>query len=425
MKRLLLFYLPILLCLSISSCTEENISSYTNPHIEEFYFNEHKRISGIEDVKFTIDTVACLIFNEDSISYGCDLSKLLPVPVSYESLNSIKVNDESWNYKDSIDMSSPITISTVAGNKKRSATYTVTLNKHKIEPDSIIWQESYINEYNITSINSCEYNKQIYVFINNDKSETKIYNSNTSDNFTLVHSSTDLEINFYKSIIHNGKCFATSSDNKSLYYLDLSDINSGFKLIELPENSEIIDLWGILSEKLFATLRSDSPKYMSFDGTEWKEEICNRLDELTTLGSAKINNSNTLFIISGSLNGNLTNNVLATQDGNYWINTINESDTLLYEPVENACVVDYYNYFYLCGGKNKEGKIATSYYSKNDGYSWLPLKSYQRPSNGFTPKEHMSASSLNDYIYIFNSNTDSNIEVWRGRINKADFIIKK
>ena len=37
----------------------------------------------------------------------------------------------------------------------------------------------------------------------------------------------------------------------------------------------------------------------------------------------------------------------------------------------------------------------------------------------------MSASSLNDYIYIFNSNTDSNIEVWRGRINKADFIIKK
>lgn len=424
MKRLLLF-LPILLCLSISSCTEDNTSSYTNPHIEEFYFNEHKRISGIEDVKFTIDTVACLIYNEDSISYGCDLSRLLPVPVSYESLNSIKVNDESWNYKDSIDMSSPIIISTVAGNKKRTATYTVTLNQHKIEPDSIIWQESYINEYNITSINSCEYNKQIYVFINNDKSETKIYNSNTSDNFTLVHSSTDLDINFYKSIIHNGKCFATSSDNKSLYYLDLSNITSGFKLIELPENSEIIDLWGILSEKLFATLRSDSPKYMSFDGTEWKEEICNRLDELTTLGSAKINNSNTLFIISGSLNGNLTNNVLATQDGNYWINTINESDTLLYEPVENACVVDYYNYFYLCGGKNKEGKIATSYFSKNDGYSWSPLKSFQRPTNGYSSKENMSACSINDYIYIFNCSNTSRLEVWRGRINRADFIIKK
>lgn len=424
MKRLLLF-LPILLCLSISSCTEDNTSSFTNPHIEEFYFNEHKRISGIEDVKFTIDTVACLIYNEDSISYGCDLSRLLPVPVSYESLNSIKVNDESWNYKDSIDMSSPIIISTVAGNKKRTATYTVTLNQHKIEPDSIIWQESYINEYNITSINSCEYNKQIYVFINNDKSETKIYNSNTSDNFTLVHSNTDLDINFYKSIIHNGKCFATSSDNKSLYYLDLSNITSGFKLIELPENSEIIDLWGILSKKLFATLRSDSPKYMSFDGTEWKEEICNRLDELTTLGSAKINNSNTLFIISGSLNGNLTNNVLATQDGNYWINTINESDTLLYEPVENACVVDYYNYFYLCGGKNKEGKIATSYFSKNDGYSWSPLKSFQRPTNGYSSKENMSACSINDYIYIFNCSNTSRLEVWRGRINRADFIIKK
>ena len=143
------------------------------------------------------------------------------------------------------------------------------------------------------------------------------------------------------------------------------------------------------------------------------------------IGTAKINNDNTLYIISGSLNGELTNNVLATQDGNYWINTINQADTLLYKPVKDACVIDYYNYFYLLGGTTDEGKTPTSYYSRNDGFSWEPLKSYQRPANGFSQKENMAACKLNDYIIIFNCSNTSRLEVWKGRINRADFIIKK
>jgi hypothetical protein len=87
-------------------------------------------------------------------------------------------------------------------------------------------------------------------------------------------------------------------------------------------------------------------------------------------------------------------------------------------------VVDYYDYFYLFGGINKDGATPTCYYSKNDGYSWSTLKSYQRPSNDFTAKENMAACALNDYIFMFNCNSASNIEIWKGRINKADFIRK-
>lgn len=425
MKKILLF-LPILFLLSIVSCVNDKTSTTysTNPHIEEFYFNEHTKIAGIENVKFTIDTVACIIYNEDSISYDCDLSRVLPVPVSYESLNSIKVNGEKWNYKDTLDMTSPITISTISGNKKRSAEYTVTVNQHKIEPDSIIWVKSLIKESSISNINSNSYNNKVYIFFSNNSGESKIYASDNGIDFSLKLSVADLNLNFYKSIIHNEKCFVASNDNASLFYLDLSDINSGFKQITLPENAEIVDLWGVLNGKLFATLSTDSPIYMSFNGTEWVEENCNMLNELTALGSAKINNDNTLYIISGSLDGKLTNNVLATQDGNYWINTINQSDTLLYQPVKNACVVDYYDYFYICGGITKNNSIATSYYSRNDGYSWLPLKSYQRPANGFTPKENISSCTLEDYIYIFNCSNTSNIEVWKGKINRVDFIKK-
>jgi hypothetical protein len=261
--------------------------------------------------------------------------------------------------------------------------------------------------------------------LSNSNSESKIYTSSGNKDYTLAYSTSEVSLNFNKSIIYNGKCFASSIDNKSLFYIDLADITSGYQEIKLPSGAEIIDLWGVLNNKLYCTLKSDAISYMSFDGSIWEEEACNMLNELTTEGSAKINNDNTLYIISGKLNGSLTNNVLATQDGNYWINTINQADTLLYEPVENACVVDYYNYFYLLGGKTSEGKTPTSYYSRNDGYSWESLKSYQRPVNNFTAKENMAACEMNDYIYVFNCTSTSRLEAWRGRINRADFIIKK
>ena len=426
MKKILLF-LPILLLLSAVSCVNDKTSTThsTNPHIEEFYFNEHAKIAGIEDVKFTVDTIACVIYNEDSVSFGCDLSRVLPVPVSFQSLNSIKVNNEKWNYRDTLDMTNPITISTISGNKKRTAEYVVTVNQHKVEPDSIIWNKNIINESNITSINSSNHNNLVYLFLSKNNGETKIYTISENNTSAQVFSTTELKLNFFASIVHNEKCFVVSSDNSTLYYLSLDNLNNGFSPIALPEGMQIIDLCGIINGKLFAILKAESPIYMSFDGTEWKEENCNMLNELTAVGSAKINNDNTLFIISGELNGKLTNNVLATQDGNYWINTINQADTLLFEPFKNACVVDYYSYIYTLGGITKDGNVATSYYSRNDGYSWNPLKSCQRPANNFSAKENITATTLGDYIFMFNCSNTSTIESWRGKINRADFIKKK
>ena len=423
MRKILLF-VPILLIAILSACVKDTVTSNTNPHIEDLYFDTHSKIVGLEDVIFTVDTTLCVIYNEDSVSHKCDFSRVLPIIDTYQTVNSLSINDKKWNFMDSINMNEPIVVKIVAGNKKREATYTITINKHTIEPDSIIWKSSYINEYNINSIKSFSYNNNIYVFLSNKNSETKIYSSNNGDIFNQVASFSDLSLNFNKSVIYNGKCIASSIDNKSLYYLDLSDTNAGFNSIELPENSEIIDLWGVLNNKLYCTLQSDAPHYMSYNGSEWTEETCNMLNELTAVGTAKINNKNTLYIISGSLNGKLTNNVLATQDGNYWINTINQADTLLYEPVKDASVVDYYDYFYLLGGTNDEGKTPTSYYSRNDGYTWEELKSFQRPANNFSAKENMSSCQQDDYIYIFNSSNTSRLEVWKGRINRADFIKK-
>ena len=56
----------------------------------------------------------------------------------------------------------------------------------------------------------------------------------------------------------------------------------------MPENAEIIDLWGVLNNKIYCTLQLEAPHYMSFNGEEWAEEACNMLNELTAIGTAKI-----------------------------------------------------------------------------------------------------------------------------------------
>ena len=78
MRKLLLF-IPLLILTTFSSCLDtKGAKDNTNPHIERFYFNEHKNISGIENVTFIVDTIAGLIYNEDSVSLNCDFSKVVP-----------------------------------------------------------------------------------------------------------------------------------------------------------------------------------------------------------------------------------------------------------------------------------------------------------------------------------------------------------
>ena len=76
---------------------------------------------------------------QDSVSYGAKVTKLIPTVTFYKGASKILVNGVEWNSTDSLDFSSPLTMTFVAKDGKTSADYEVRLNKHTVNPDQIIW----------------------------------------------------------------------------------------------------------------------------------------------------------------------------------------------------------------------------------------------------------------------------------------------
>ena len=56
-----ILFIPFILLLILTSCKKDSLKNYTNPQIESIYFNEHDKIENIEDLSFTVDTIAGII----------------------------------------------------------------------------------------------------------------------------------------------------------------------------------------------------------------------------------------------------------------------------------------------------------------------------------------------------------------------------
>ena len=85
-----------------------------------------------------VDTTNLIIFNTDSVAYDSNISQIVPVIVGYGSFSGITVNSITWNQTDSLDFRNPVSI-TVTAADKNIHTYNVVVNKHKVNPDSIVW----------------------------------------------------------------------------------------------------------------------------------------------------------------------------------------------------------------------------------------------------------------------------------------------
>lgn len=111
-----------------------------------------KILSGLDTVFFSIDLQRGLIFNADSLPKGTRVTDLIPVITYSSNISSATIKMEGGqkrsgeiNYKtnpnDSIDFTGKVTLTlaTSAGNNR---TYTLKVNVHNMEPDSLCWGET-------------------------------------------------------------------------------------------------------------------------------------------------------------------------------------------------------------------------------------------------------------------------------------------
>jgi hypothetical protein len=108
-------------------------------------------LDDLDSVYFSIDLVKASIFNADSLPYGTDVSKLVPVITSSDGLSVAELHvprpgqaDTIYNYitnsTDSIDFSNgPVKLHVVSLSGEVSRDYTIRVNVHTVKTDSLAW----------------------------------------------------------------------------------------------------------------------------------------------------------------------------------------------------------------------------------------------------------------------------------------------
>lgn len=107
-------------------------------------------MENLDSVFFTIDLNNGLIYNADSLPVGTDVSKLR-VDMTYVTCSSAQfhvtggewMNDTTFVYSDSesdsIDFTGDVKFTIVSQDLSAKQTYTIKVNVHKVEPDSLYW----------------------------------------------------------------------------------------------------------------------------------------------------------------------------------------------------------------------------------------------------------------------------------------------
>ncbi len=107
-------------------------------------------MAGLDNVFVSIDLIKGLIFNADSLPVGTKVTCLQPEITTLEGASHIELtmkragrSDTTIVYTgsaaDTVDFSSPVALKVVSPDGVTSRTYTVSVNVHRMEPDSLHW----------------------------------------------------------------------------------------------------------------------------------------------------------------------------------------------------------------------------------------------------------------------------------------------
>lgn len=410
----------------LTSCVQSDVVLKSSPHIKTFTFKSHKEVPGIENIQFTVDTINCLIYNEDSVSFGYSLSKLLPYITYTGSPKEIKVNNVSWSTQDSIDFSQPVSMYILSQNQKNEATYTITVNQHSVNPDEIIWKEPTVINSNASSFKVATTTQAIYVFVCNPQATNYqyiVYSNYGSGWSQEVSFESEYEISSIATLQNH--IFAINQTGTLLLQFDQNQWTTVGTFTE----GTMTTLLGNLQNTLWIAGKNTNNEaiLLSYDGNQIQQNTQSILPNQFALeGATTLQTPYGLYLIGGEQDGVAQNCIISSDNGYYWTNILNQTGkygiTPCYEPI---CA--YYDHsIFVMNGFNNGQVITDNYVSNNNGYSWSLIDSYQQQPSTFSFQKGACAAVLNDNLYLFNTQASNQkaLEVWEGRIRRVDFIRK-
>ena len=162
----------------------------------------------VSSYNFYIDQLQGLIYNVDSLPVGTNAAKILCTYStknnSYAAIKSMTSDTLTYfNTADTIDFSSPRTISVFSTSGLNEKKYTITVNVHKESADSFTWTQ-YPDSRVLTTLRDMKshfLNGNIIVMAPVDNA-TKVYRMNAANDKVLTEDDTTLDdANAYKNAV--------------------------------------------------------------------------------------------------------------------------------------------------------------------------------------------------------------------------------
>lgn len=451
MKKFLATYLAFLslVCIGAVSCSQSEdeavvelspyalVKSFSLGNIRSAYpsFTATGKDTTIvmtmtmEDFPFTINQQTGEIFNNDSLPFATNVTKVV-ANLSAEGVPALYVDSigeyVAYSNSDSIDFSSPRKLRVYSSDAKYYKDYTITINVHQLNPDRMVWSKSVAIEA-VTPVRALEHNGSMCLF-------------GTKEN-ALVVAMTPIE------------------GEPQWVVMDV---------VGLPANAELSTV--NVFKGVFYVI-ADGDLYTSSDAIAWAPVLAGK-DLLTILvssddaGEMVVANAGELFstkdgvsfLYSGDLPAGLPlygvsavsyplshNDKMVrymavgydspAKDGKarVWSKISNEDEWVDYENAGNpyACpslkglaVVRFDNLLYAMGGAGKAngcdvGAFASFYISKDNGITWkVPADFYHAIPEELSGSDEPFAVAVdsNNFMWIINTGN-----TWKTIINRLGF----
>ena len=404
---------------------------------------------------FTIDQINRTITNKDSLPVGTHIDKVI-TSITYDAgMLAYKPKgserDTIWTSTDSIDFTDPVEFKVYAYSGVEGKPYTITINVHKQEPDTISWKKFDNNPFsagNLSEQKAVYANEKVYVFgKKNDETTcieyTKVINVSVpgekepKDNPTPWTSVTNVPTNIdtYSATAWAGNIYFLAETNKQLYKLDA---NSNKITSVGTETFEMLIGANEIKSELYAVKGGKSGIYKE---NTWTEDA----DPFTLFPTGKPFFSNTT---TASYNSDITttialcNSTTANDTAALVFNRISSDNkwekrmqNLPLPNLENVTMIYYDGKLYAFGGGYGEIKPFSQFYCSTDnGLCWRPVTEcmafpaefselYTAHSKNYscavTPKLE-SETSRGNFIWIVWEDGS----ICRGRINRLGFTPK-
>ena len=470
----------------ITSCLDDDNDIEYSPDATIHAFELDTIGYGIS-YKFTIDQQKGLIYNQDSLPVHADtiidriLIKTLTTASGVVTMKDKNGSDSTININDSIDLRELIKIkvwsteafATYPPDATKAKDYTITVNVHKHDPDSLNW--GYVGKINdeITGAQKTIKFGNDYLTYSVDESGTlKVYNSSNLSSWSSQNTTGDLAI-LPNSILPLKDIILATADNRVYESTDgiawtesnkfSGEVNTFISAIPIEnDNSQIEEekyiqqatylktennvryLYSILESELGTgnaetkiqaageNFPTKNISYTTFKkGGQYQNVIIGEHDE-----SIKITVGDKEIPVS----------IAWGYNGTTWAE-LGTTSTVAYCPeFKNPTIIYYNNLLYTFGDK-----FESIYVSKNEGIAWQKAdKKFSFPyqdwsESGFEPTiekpEFMGRTNYsvvqdteNDYIYFLFSKGDVTFgegdnthpyshdsEIWRARLNQLWF----